>query len=67
MRVKNLCVKDYIVKGVKLEFSKNCWGEGISVGVWGITSLENSCLFYIFGMEKGLRPNSCLFSNTCKV
>jgi hypothetical protein len=38
MRVKNLCVKDYIVKGVKLEFSKNCWGEGISVGVWGITS-----------------------------
>jgi len=38
MRVKNLCVKDYIVKGVKLKFSKNCWGEGISVGVWGITS-----------------------------
>jgi len=40
MRVKNLCLKDYIVKGVKLKFSKNCWGEGISVGVWGITSLK---------------------------
>jgi len=35
MRVKNLCVKDYIVKGVKLDVFKNSWGEGISVGVWG--------------------------------
>jgi len=33
MRVKNVCVKDNIVRGVKLKFLKICRGEGICVGV----------------------------------
>lgn len=33
MKVKNLCVKDNIVKGVKLKFLKICRGEGTYVGV----------------------------------